>query len=350
MGIISIINYDSTYAQLKDLSSVEELQLYKNNSGISWINVNGLENTDLICSLGELYNIHPLSIEDILHTEQQPKVEMFENYGYLSVKTIQLEKTSLPQTEKNKNPLSFFRKKKEQGSNSEKFVIDQVSLILMENVLLTFQEIPGDSFNNVRRRILDDIGEIRKMGTNYLAYAIIDSIVDEYSFTLNHLEDEIENFEERATKTSDDKFIEEIQETKKSLLQLKRAIAPLRGNITIIVNHEVFIKADELRPFFRDLCENLNNVIITVENNREWLSNIMEVNLSVLSHQMNKVMKVLAIISTIFIPLTFIAGIYGMNFEFMPELQNKFAYPIVLGCMGIIAFIMIIFFKIRRWF
>ena len=349
MGSISVLNYDSTNAQMKHLSNVDELQQFKNDSGITWINVDGLENAELIYRLGELYNIHPLSIEDILHTGQQPKVEMFENYGFLSVKTIQLEKNLHPQTEKKKKPFLFFGKK-EQDNDVDEFIIDQVSIILMEKVLITFQEIPGDSFADVRRRILDGVGNVRKMGTEYLAYAIIDSIVDEYSFTLNHLEDEIENFEERATKTSDDKFIEEIQETKKSLLLLKRAIAPLKENITTIIHHGIFIKTDELKPFFHDLGENLNNAIITVENHREWLSNIMDVNLSVLSHQMNKVMKVLAIISTIFIPLTFIAGIYGMNFEFMPELEIKMAYPIVLSCMGIIAFIMIVFFKIRKWF
>ena len=332
------------------LSNVNELQQYKDSSGITWINVNGLENSVLIYNLGTLFNIHPLSIEDALHTEQQPKIEMFENYGFLSVKTIQLEKKLNHGQEKKKSPFWPFGKQKDEDNYEKEFIIDQVSIVLMEKVLITFQEIPGDSFNNVRRRILDNIGDIRKMGTEYLAYAIIDSIVDEYSLTINHLEDEIEDFEERATKTSDDKFIEEIQETKKSLLLLKRAIAPLKDNIAVILNHEVFIKTTELKPFFRDLSENLNNAIMTVENHREWLSNIMEVNLSVLSHQMNKVMKVLAIISTIFIPLTFIAGVYGMNFEFMPELGQRLAYPIVLGCMGIIAFIMIMFFKKRHWF
>ena len=347
---LSVITYNATSAKMVQLSDSRELLQYKNDSTISWINISGLKNAESIKHIGELFNIHPLSIEDILHTEQQPKIEVFENYGFLSAKTIQLEKKFHHNTEKKKRNFLFREKKKEQNNEVDEFLIDQVSIILMENVIITFQEIPGDPFNNIRRKILDDIGEIRKMGTDYLAYAIIDSIVDEYFITLNHLEDDIENFEERATKTSDETFIEELQETKKYLLQLKRAIAPLKENIILIIHHAVFIKTVELKPFFQDLSENLNNAIITLENHREWLSNIMDVNLSVLSHQMNKVMKVLAIISTIFIPLTFIAGIYGMNFEFMPELGHKLAYPIVLGCMGIIAAIMVIFFKSRKWF
>jgi magnesium transporter len=188
------------------------------------------------------------------------------------------------------------------------------------------------------------------METDYLTYAIVDAIVDEYSRTLNHLEEDIEGFEDRATRTSDKTFIEEIQETKKYLSQIKRAILPLKENMTIISRHGLFFQAEELKPFLQDLSEHLNNAIMTVDNYREWLSNIMEVNLSVLSHQMNKVMKVLATISTIFIPLTFVAGVYGMNFHFMPELEYEHAYPIVLGGMGVIATSMIVFFKIRRWF
>jgi magnesium transporter len=286
-----------------------------------------------------MFNIHPLTIEDVLNTEQQPKVEIFENYRFLSIKTIQQEKN-----------FQHNKRKKKQAEEISEFLIDQVSIIILKNVLITFQEIPGDSFNGVRKRILENIEQIRKTGTEYLAYAIIDSIVDEYFLTLNHLEYDIENFEDRAAKTKDVTFIEEIQGTKKYLLQIKRAISPSRDNIVKIIRQDKFFLIDELKPFLQDLSENLNNAIITVENHREWLSNIMDVNLSVLSHQMNKVMKVLAVISTIFIPLTFIAGIYGMNFDIMPELHHEYGYPFVLGGMGFIALLMFIIFKTRKWF
>ena len=345
---LSVISFDSDSAQMKYLSGVDELFQIQNNSKLSWVNICGLKDVDSINRLGEQYGIHTLSIEDILHTEQQPKIEIFDNYRFLSLKTVQLEKNY--HYARNKKPFAFFGRKKEQASETDEFLIDQISLIIMKNVLITFQEIPGSTFAGVRKRMLEGVGDIRKTGTDFLAFMIIDAIVDEYGLTLNRLEDDIEDFEERAAGKSDDTFIEEIQSTKKYLLQMKRAIMPLREIFTVITRHINFFQTDELKPFLQDLNENLSDAIITVESHREWLSNIMEVNLSVLSHQMNKVMKVLATISTIFIPLTFIAGIYGMNFKFMPELDFRFGYPIVLGGMGFIALIMILIFKIRRWF
>ena len=344
---LSIISYDSKSAQMIHLSDISKLQHYKNDSKKTWININGLKDISSLMYLGELYDIHPLSIEDILHTEQQPKIEAFEKYRFLSFKTIQQE---LKFEQKKKKSFLFFRKKNIQESDIEKLLIDQVSIIIMKNTLITFQEISGDPFNGVRKRILDDMGEIRKMGTDYLAYAIVDAVVDEYFLTINHLEEHIENFEDRATTTSDDTFIEEIQGTKKYLLQIRRAISPLKDNIITIIRQEKFLKTDELKPYLQDLSDNIHNAILTVEHYREWLTNIMDVNLSVVSHQMNKVMKVLATISTIFIPLTFIAGIYGMNFDYMPELKYELGYPVVLGCMAFIAIMMILIFKRRRWF
>ena len=347
---LSVITYDPESAQIAHLSNVNEVLQYQKGSKTTWINISGLKDIDSIKYLGILYDIHPLSIEDILNTEQQPKVEIFEGYKFFSLKTIQREKGFDHNFYKKKRPAFFFRQSKEDQSEIDEFIIDQVSIIIMENVILTFQEMSGDSFDRIRKRILEGIGEIRKMGTDYLAYAIIDAVVDEYSLAINHLEEDIVGFEERATKTNDANFIEEIQDTKKYLQQIKRAITPLKHNMMTVTRHDSFFKVEALKPFLQDLNENLNNVLVTVEHYREWLSNIMDVNLSVLSHQMNKVMKVLAIISTIFIPLTFIAGIYGMNFEFMPELGYTLAYPAVLGAMGLIAITMIIVFKIHRWF
>ena len=347
---LSIITYDLNSAQMMNLSTVEELAQYQKTTKTLWINISGLKDIDSIKYVGELFSIHPLSIEDILHTEQQPKIEIFEKYRFLAMKTIQQEKNFRHKQETRKKSSPFFRKKKEQRKETDEFLIDQISMVIMKNAIITFQEIAGDSFDSVRKKILENIGGIRKMGTDYLAYSIIDAVVDEYFLTLYHLEDDIEDFEERATKTSDYTFIEEIQDTKKYLLQIKRAITPLRDNMTIILHHETFFKAERLKPFLQDLSEHLNHTISLVDNHREWVSNIMDVNLSVLSHQMNRVMKVLAMISTIFIPLTFIAGIYGMNFTYMPEIEYELAYPIVLAGMGIIGLAMVAIFKIRHWF
>jgi len=344
---LSILTYDAASAELINLSNIDELSKYQRGSKKLWINISGLKNIESIKALGKLYDIHPLTIEDILNTEQQPKVEIFDNYRFLSIKTIQREKEFHHNQNKRKNSFLFFKKEEEK---IDEFLIDQVSIIIMKNTLITFQEIQGDSFDGVREKILAGVGKIRKTGTDYLAYEIIDAVVDEYFLALAHLEDDIEDFEDRATKTSDDTFIQEIQDTKKYLLQIKRAISPSKENIEIMLRQSKFFMTDELKPFVQNLLENLHNSENTVEHYREWLSNIMDVNLSVLSHQTNKVMKVLAIISTIFIPLTFIVGIYGMNFDFMPELRQEWGYPIVLSCMGLIAMTMIVTFKFKRWF
>jgi len=346
---LTIIRYDSESAQMEHLSGIDELVKRTDLSKKAWININGLGDIDSIRRLGEMYNIHPLSVEDILHTEQQPKIEMFEEYSFFSMKTIQREKSFHDNKNKRRKRLFFFGKNDGDESPDE-FLIDQISIIIMKNTLLTFQEIPGDPFDGVRKRLLESPGEIRETGMEYLAYSIIDAAVDEYFLTLDHLEEDIEDFEERATKTSDDNFIQEIQDTKKYLSQIKRAMTPMAASLAVISRHGTFLQTDELKPFLQDLSEHLNHAITTVENYREWLTSIMDVNLSVLSHQMNKVMKVLAIISTIFIPLTFIAGIYGMNFDYMPELRHAMGYPIVLGGMGLIALMMIAIFKFHRWF
>ena len=343
---ISILRYNQAYVELHDIPNVEELPEDSDDS-VMWINIIGLRDIDSIKKIASRYNIHPLTIEDILNTRQQPKMEVFENYLYYSFKSIQ-QNQNFQHSQKRAKRLFDLRDKTVE--NPDEFIIEQMSIIKINNTLISFQEIPGDPFDGVRRRILENHGRIRKMGSNYLAYSLIDAVVDEYYFTLAHLEDDIENYEERAIQTSDDTFMSEIQDTKKNLLHIKRTMLPLRDNVLQMSRQHMPLLGDELRPFFQDLWENLNNAIETVENYRDWLSNIMEVNLSVLSYQMNKVMKILAIVSSIFIPLTFIAGVYGMNFQAMPELSVPWAYPAVLCVMGTIAFTMVLFFRKRHWF
>jgi len=351
---LSYINYDSESAETEDVSSIDEVIKLKSDSKMLWINVSGLKDVESIKRLGELLEIHPLTIEDILQTEQQAKMEVFEKYRFLLVKTIMQKKNTFSRLNAGKKKFSLpFLKKRSNAPNdreSNELIITQVGIVIMKNILLTFQELSRGAFESIRRKIMDNTGEIRKMETDYLAYLIIDKIVDEYFNSINHLEEHIENLEERAAKTSDDTYIEEIQETKKYLLLVKKAILPLKNNLLIISRQESFFQTGEIKPFLQDLIENLDHAVTQVEHYREWLSSVMEVNLSVLSYQLNKVMKVLAMISAIFIPLSFIAGIYGMNFEFMPELSYSFGYFIVLSVMFIVAVVMIIFFKIRKWF
>jgi magnesium transporter len=322
---LSIIGYDPIGSWRKTETTVDELLHHQNPAGITWINVDGLEDEAAINRLAEVYRIHPLTVEDILNTGQRPKVEEFDTYLFIVLKAISQEADG-------------------------ELVFDQVSMVITENTVLSFQELPGDSFDGIRKRILNNGGRVRKMGADYLAYVLMDSVVDAYFLTLDTLGAGIEDFEDRAMDDSDASLIPDIQKIKQKLLRVRRAIWPLRESLALLFRLESPLISTELNPFLKDLHENVIQAAETVESCRELVSGVMEVNLSAMSNRMNKVMKVLTIISTLFIPLTFIVGVYGMNFAHMPELEYRYAYPIVWGIMGLVALVMIIFFKRRKWF
>ncbi|MDR1046726.1 MAG: magnesium/cobalt transporter CorA [Treponema sp.] len=319
---LSIIGYDPAGAWHRFASTAEELLAHKNPAGITWIDVEGLEQSGVIHRFAEEYRIHPLTVEDILDTGQRPKVEEFDDYLFIVVKAV--------------NP-------------ADELDFEQISLVITENTVITFQEKIGDFFDGIRKRILNNAGRIRRVGTGYLAYAIIDAVVDEYFVILDRMGDTIESFEDRAIDESDDTFIRDIQTVKQNLLRIRRIVWPLRESISILLRLENKLIDKDLEPFFKDLHDNIMQAVETVENYRELIAGEMEVNLAAVSNRMNKVMKVLTIISTIFIPLTFIVGVYGMNFAFMPELGMRYAYPVTWGIMICIAIGMIIVFKIRKW-
>ncbi|MDR0411482.1 MAG: magnesium/cobalt transporter CorA [Treponema sp.] len=319
---LSIIGYNPTGAWKKTTESVDELLSYKSPHGITWINIDGLENADAINRLSEVHHIHTLTVEDIRDVEQRPKVEEFDDYIFITFKTV---------------------------NHASKNGFEQISLILMRDTLITFQELPGDSFDPIRRRILDNAGRIRKMGVDYLAYAIIDSMMDEYSLMLDDISMDIETLEERALDENDGAFTPDLQHLKQSLLQMRKVVLPLRESLNILLHIESPLITRNIRPFFKDVHDNVIQTTETIEGCRELLAGVMEISLATMSNRMNKVMKVLTIISTIFIPLTFIVGVYGMNFRFMPELEMRYAYFIVWAIMLAIAVGMIFFFKRRKW-
>jgi magnesium transporter len=322
---LSIIGYDPAGAWKKTAAAVDELLLFKNPAGITWVNVDGLDDAGAINRLAEFFHIHPLTVEDILNTEQRPKLEEFESYLFISFKAI---------GRKPDGGLDF----------------DQISLVILKDVVISFQGTPGDFFEGIRRRILNNAGRIRRLGADYLTYVLMDSIVDEYFSVLEHIGADIEDFEDRAMNDRDSAFIPDIQAVKQQLLHVRRIIWPLRESLSMLLKLESPLLSGELEPFFKDLYENVIQAAETLETYRELMSGVMEVNLSAVSARMNKVMKVLTIISTLFIPLTFIVGVYGMNFRFMPELEYRYAYPVTWGIMLAIAAGMLIFFKRRGWF
>jgi magnesium transporter len=341
---LSVIGYDPVGAWYRDVPTVKDALAWRNTGGITWINAECFDDHEGIGSLAEAYGIHPLTVEDILDTEQRPKAEEFDTYLFITLKAVNPPAEAGAGAEKagGSSPGGV-----SPGVSSPEF--EHISLIITDDTVLSFQEKRGDYFDGIRKRIIHNGGRIRRMGADYLAYALIDAVVDEYFDVLDSLGSGIEEFEDRAADEKDASFMQDIQEIKRDLLRMRRVVWPFRESLSLLMRLESPRLSGELVPFLKDLYDHLIQAAETVETYRELVAGIMEVNLSAVSNRMNKVMKVLTIISTIFIPLTFIVGVYGMNFRHMPELEEPLAYPIVMGIMAVIALGMVLFFKRRRW-
>jgi magnesium transporter len=329
ISAMSIIGYDPAGAWEHLSSSAAELLDYRNPAGNTWININTLDH-DAVALLAAEYHIHPLTVEDILDTDQRPKAEEFDEYLFITFKAIHRKTSDLP---------GIIRETD----------YEQISIILKEDTLITFQEKPGDNFGGIRKRIMNNAGRIRKVRIDYLAYAIMDAVVDDYFLVLDSLSETIEVLEDRSSDDTDNGLMTEIQKTKQALMHLRRSLWPLRDSISRLIHSDSPLIHEELGPFLQDLHGNTIQAAETVESHRELIAGIIEMNLSSVSNRMNRIMKVLTIISTIFIPLTFIVGVYGMNFVHMPELQYAYSYPVTWGIMILIAAGMLYFFKRRRW-
>jgi magnesium transporter len=324
---LSIIGYDPIGAWQREATTVEELLEYHNSAGLTWININGLKDAAAISRIIETFAIHSLTVEDILDVEQRPKAEEFDNYLFITFKSLG------HRTDKANGELE----------------LDQISLILTADTVITFQKSPGDPFEGIRRRIMNNVGRIRRAGVAYLVYTIMDAVVDGYFLELDRLGNDIEVFEARALNENDKTLLSDVQQVKQALLEIRRVIRPLREGLNVILHLDSELIAIPLEPFFKDLHDSATQVFDNVELFRELLDGVMEVHLASISNRMNKIMQMLTIIATIFIPLTFIVGVYGMNFANMPELGYPYAYPIVWGLMILIAIGMIIFFKRSHW-
>lgn len=328
---ITIFDYDETNFQEKQVESIEEAFSFKDLPTVTWINIDGLHEVELIEKLGKHFNFHPLLLEDILNTGQRPKMEDFEEHLFVVLKML------------------YFDEK------DYEIMAEQVSIILGPNFVISFQEKEGDVFNAVRERIRNGKGRIRRMGSDYLAYALTDLIVDHYFAILEKLGDEIEELEEDLLTNPQPKTMQDIHELKREMIFLRRAVWPLREVISGLERSESKLIADSTKIFLRDVYDHTIQVIDSIESFRDMLSGMLDLYLSSISNRMNEVMKVLTIIATIFIPLTFIAGIYGMNFNpesspfNMPELNWYWGYPAVWAIMLGIGFIMLTYFKRRKW-
>lgn len=321
---ISIFHYNENSLQETTHDTLDYEKLI-NSLPVYWVNVDGLYDVKILETIGKAFSIHFLSLEDILNTDQRPKCEEHEDYIFLVVKMI--------------------------THNKEKDEIDseQVSFLVTENAALTFQEKTGDVFNPVRERIRKGKGRIRKKDSDYLVYSLFDIIVDEYFEVLEHLGEKVENLENEVIDTPSTETAAKIHSLRQKVLLLRRSIWPLREVINSIMRSESTLIHDDTKLFLRDLYDHTIQVIETIETYRDMLVGILDMYISVSGNRMNEIMKVLTIISTLFMPLGFLAGVYGMNFKYMPELESQWGYPVLIGFMILIIICLLAYFKKRKW-
>jgi magnesium transporter len=322
---ITVFAYGDQRYEETTVRAVEECVPLKETSSITWINVDGVHDTAIIEEFGKHFGLHPLMLEDIVNTDQRPKLEEFDDAVFIVVRMLAYDQ-------------------EERSVSSE-----QVSIVLTERMVLSFQERPGDVFGTIRDRIRKQQGRIRKMGADYLAYALLDAIVDHYFIVLEKLGEEIEGLEEELTTNYTPDVLRSIHTLKTELVFLRKSVWPLREVVNILERGESPLIHDTTTIYLRDVYDHTIQVIDTVETFRDIVSGMLDIYLSSVSNRMNEVMKVLTIIATIFIPLTFIAGIYGMNFKFMPELNWHWGYFVALAVMAVVSVALVIYFRRKHW-
>jgi len=324
--ITSFIDYDiNTLKAETDVPLTSCLPL-KESDSVSWINLDGIHDIKTLETLGQSFDLHPLALEDILNTNHRPKIEDFDNYLLIILKM-----------------LSFDEEKNQIDS-------EQISLVLTHNNVLSFQERPGDVFDGVRTRLKRESGRIRQRGPDYLTYALVDSIVDSYFIILEKIGDRLETLEKELTFQPSQETLQQVHHLKGQLMFLRKSVWPLREVANSLLHDEYPLISESINVFLRDLYDHSVQIIDTVETFRDAASGLVDLYMSSISHRMNEVMQVLTIMASIFIPLTFIAGIYGMNFENMPELKTSWGYPAVWSLMIVCAVGMVIYFKRKKWF
>ncbi len=323
---IHVIDYDERRVEEHADIEAGACEAFRASPGVSWIDVVGLHDPDVVGEMGAIFGLHPLVQEDILNTNQRPKVEVYDDYVYVVIRMFMPDAAN--------------------GSMTS----EQVSIIIGKGFLISFQEAPGDVFEGVRTRIRTGKARIRKSGPDYLAYALMDGVIDRYFVILDDLGQRISLLEDEVLTDPRDTIQHEIYLFKRELLTLRKMIWPLREMTSVLQRTESGILEPGTAVYLRDLYDHSVQVLDAVETMREITLSLMDIYLSSLSNRMNAIMKVLTMIATIFIPLTFIAGVYGMNFEFMPELGWKWAYPAVLLVMALLTLVMVIYFRRKRWF
>jgi magnesium transporter len=323
---ITLLDYDEERMTERVLEAAAETFPYRDSASVSWINLDGLHDVESVEAIAGHFGLHPLAVEDIVHTGQRSKAEEYENSLFIVLRMLSYD----------------------EGANGVED--EQVSLVLGPDFVLSFQQRNGDVFDGVRERIRSNKGRIRRARADYLAYSLIDAVVDQYFVVLERLGEQVEALGEEISERATPKKLEEIRRLKREFLLLRKSIWPLREVMSGIQRGESPLFDEHTLIYLRDVYDHTIQVIDTVETYRDMMAGLLDVYMTSVSNRMNEVMKVLTIIATIFMPLAFVAGLYGMNFTNMPELSWRFGYFGALGVMGAIALGMLSYFKRKGWF
>jgi len=320
---VTRFNYAGTHCDEQVVTDMEALQPPADET-VTWVNVGGVHKVEVLEGFGKCFGLHPLLLEDIANTDQRPKLDDYETYLFLVMKMLTT-------------------------SDRGDILVEQVSFVLGRNYVLSFQENGTDVFGAVRDRLKGGKGRLRQNGSDYLIYALIDAVVDQYFAVLEMLGERIESLQERLMADPKPETLQNIHALKRQLLFVRRAVWPLREAINNLSRSECPFLHEPTKLFFRDVYDHVVQIVDTIETLREMVSASLDIYLSSVSYRLNAVMRVLTVITTIFMPLSFIAGIYGMNFEHMPELKWVWGYPMALGIMAVVAAIMLIGFRLKNW-
>ncbi len=322
---LTILDYDEYHCNEFTARDFDACAAFKEKPTVTWVHVNGVHHIKTLQTLGNCFDLHPLTLEDILLSDQRTKMEVHENYLFIALKSLSYDDAR------------------------DEVVTEQVSLVVGRNHVISFQERDGGLFAPVAQRLKNDKSRMRKLGADYLAYTLIDVMVDNYFTVLEKLGERIETLEDLLVKDPNPVILQSVHRLRSEMIALRKAVWPLREVVSALSRSDNTIIGESINIYLRDVYDHTIQVIDTIEIYRDVLAGMIDVYLSSVSNRLNAVMKVLTIISTIFMPLTFIAGVYGMNFKHMPELEWPWAYPLVLTLMLLIGLSMLSFFKAKKW-
>ncbi len=320
------LKYNATHFEEHTLDSHSEIVYHQPTAAdVNWLDIRGIHDTDLIQQLGKIFELHPLILEAIVDTNQRPKFEEYEKGIFLIFKALSFDK------------------------QQKKIIPEQIALYFRNDLLITFQEDHTDIFTAIRQRLHTKKGKIRLRGADYLAYSLVDNLVDNYFQVLDQIEEEIEQLEDKLLESPDVNAKEAIHLLKKEVIRVRKAVSPLREAINLFSKSDSAFIAESTGIFIRNLYGNTIQIMDIADTYRDILNGLQDLYISEISFKMNQVMQVLTIITTIFVPLSFLVGLYGMNFDHMPELHYKYGYFVLLGIMFLIAIGLLIWFRRKKW-